>query len=50
MDYFHSEFDTKVDSLSLELWLFDELDNPIRVATLSSLREPKERNEKHRFA
>ena len=47
MDDFHSEYDTKVDSLSLELWLFDELDNPISVATLSSLRETKERNEKH---
>ena len=46
MDDFHSEFDTKVDSLSLELWLFDELDNPISVATLSSLLESKESNEK----
>ena len=46
MDDFHSEFDTKIDSLSLELLLFDELDNPISVATLSSLLESKESNEK----
>ena len=46
MDDFHSEFDTKVDSLSLELWLFDELDNPISIATLSSLLESTESNEK----
>ena len=46
MDDFHSEFDNKVDSSSLELCSFDELDNPISIATLSSLLESKTSNEK----
>ena len=46
MDDFHSEIDTKVDSLSLELCSFDELDNPLSIATQSSLLESKASNEK----
>ena len=44
IDDFDSKFSTKVDSLREELCLLDELNNPITVATLSSLTELKERN------
>ena len=47
MNDFVSKFDTKIDSLSLELCLLDEMDNPVSVAALSSLLETKESNEKH---
>ena len=41
------KFFTIVDFSLKELCLRDELDNSITVATLSSLIEPKQRNEKH---
>ena len=47
MDGFDSEFDIIVDRSLEELRLLDDLGNPITVATLSSLIETKERNEKH---
>ena len=47
MDDFGSEFDIKIDSLSLELCLTDKLDNSVSVATLSFFLESKESNEKH---
>ena len=44
---FDSEFIINFDGSLEDLWLLGEQDNPITVATLSSLRETKERNEKH---
>ena len=44
---FDSEFFINFDGSLEDLWLLGELDNPITVATLSSLRETKEGNEKH---
>ena len=38
---------TIIDSSQKELCLLDEMDNPVTFATLSSLRESKEINEKH---
>ena len=43
---FDSEFIISFDGSLEDLWLLGELDNPITVATLSSLRETKEKNEK----
>ena len=47
MDRFDSKFSIKFDGSLEDLCLLDEIDNPITVATLSSLRKTKERNEKH---